>query len=92
MNMVQSLAIKFVERSEALGYKGVKRDNAALDFFVGAGAALRIVGHAEAAHVENVAVMLVAMRGFGELKRIRDEVVAEAKIIELAAEKEAAAA
>jgi len=34
--IVQVLAKRFLERSEALGYKGKKADNAALDYFCGA--------------------------------------------------------
>jgi len=91
MNMVQTIACKFVERSEALGYKGVKRDIAALDFFVGAASALRSAGHPESEHVGSVAVMIIATRGYVEVKRIAVE-AAEAAIKELAAEKEANAA
>lgn len=61
---VRTLAAKMIERATALGYKGKKADNAALDFFLGGYAIAEAFGDKELAeHISRVAVMLVAVRG-----------------------------
>ena len=69
--ITKNLAAKFIERADALGYKGKKRDDAALDFFVGAGAVAAETGNAELAmHLTRVVVMIISVRGFFGVKEL----------------------
>jgi hypothetical protein len=47
--IIKAICHGFVERAEALNLKGKKRDDAAMDYFVGANRALVAMGHAEEA-------------------------------------------
>lgn len=91
-NIVQSLALGFEERAWALGLKGKARDRAALDYFVGAAAALRFMSQdhsltehargialARAEHVERWACMVLTVRGFSEVKLVADRIHADRK-------------
>jgi hypothetical protein len=60
MTIAKTIAEKFIERSEALGYKGKQRDKAALDFFCGAAAALDEDGGSKLGGV----IMLISIRGY----------------------------
>lgn len=73
MNTIQTLCVNFVERAEYLNLKGKKRDEAAIEFLVGAASALQITNHAEANHVLTCVAMAICPRGYGEVKRIADE-------------------
>lgn len=64
-----AFALLFIQRADALGYKGVKRDNAALDFYCGAATALAAttgdtVARARSNMLEKQARMLVSVRGY----------------------------
>jgi hypothetical protein len=54
---------------DALQLKGTRRDNEALSYLCGFTAALEATGHPDKAHLERVLVMLIATRGFAEVKR-----------------------
>ena len=73
MNMLQQLCTKFVERSEALGLKGKKREDACFEFMCGAATALQAVGHPEADHVTKIVAMLISVRGYGEVVNIANK-------------------
>jgi hypothetical protein len=66
-DIIKRLASQFILRSEALDYKGKKRDAAVLDFFVGAANALDIIEHPEAHRVKAVC-MILSVRGYAEVK------------------------
>lgn len=70
MNMLQKLCTKFVERSEALGLKGKKREEACFEFMCGAATALQVAEHPEAEHVTNVVAMIISVRGYLEVAMI----------------------
>lgn len=74
MTRITRLARAFRDRSEAIGLKGKKRDDAALEFFLGAAMGLHIEGHEDASqHVLRVASWLIATRGYSEIERICKE-------------------
>jgi hypothetical protein len=61
----QIVAQRFIERAQALGLKGKKRDEAALDFFTGAAAGAEIAGDKDLAkHLGILCALVVAVRGF----------------------------
>lgn len=63
--VVVELAKSFIERSEALGYKGKKRDDAALDYFCGAAKTAQFLGNESLyQHLSVVVVTIVSVRGF----------------------------
>lgn len=63
--LTKALAQKFIERSEALGLKGKKRDDAALDFWCGAASALELSGRKlDADTLGRQAALIVAVRGY----------------------------
>jgi hypothetical protein len=76
MSRIQPIAAKCVERAAALHLKGKRRDDAALDFFVGAAAGAELAGDtALAPHIGMTAAMLVSVRGYlaiAELPREKD--------------------
>ncbi|NVO13873.1 MAG: hypothetical protein HXX10_07540 [Rhodoplanes sp.] len=68
---VKAVAAAFVERAEALGLKGVKRDTAALDFFCGAATLAELSGNAEASRALSLAAsLLVSVRGYMAVKQL----------------------
>lgn len=50
--MLQQLSVKWMERRDALQYKGKAADRAVLEYFVGAALALELAGHPSAKHVQ----------------------------------------
>jgi folate-dependent phosphoribosylglycinamide formyltransferase PurN len=62
--ITQRLAEQFIERVDALGYKGKRRDDAALDFFCGAASAAEALDPGLTAHLTRVVVHLIAIRGY----------------------------
>lgn len=68
MDIAKHVAKKFIERSEALGYKGRKRDDAALDFVCGAAAPFA-PSSAEYAAI-TVLILMVSTRGYMGLTEI----------------------
>jgi len=61
----------FASRAKALGYKGLRADVAALDYFLGLTMGARLAGDkAMGDHFERVAVLIIATRGMGEVRRI----------------------
>lgn len=80
----QTVMKDFVRRSQALGYKGKKRNDAAIDFLAGAIAALEALkanrGNQTVAELSNhlcaVTAMLIAPRGYAEVERMAEGVAA----------------
>ena len=70
---VKKLAGLFIERCAHLGYSGKKRDQLALEFFVGASTALTGINHPDGQCVLNVTAMLIATRGYGEVVRLASD-------------------
>lgn len=74
----RAIFAQFVSRSTAQGYKGKARDKAALEFVLGACAALTASGQTkEADHLELVAALLIATRGYSELATLASKPYAE---------------
>jgi hypothetical protein len=67
---IKALAKSFIERSTELGYKGKKRDSAALDYFIGAAKLLEIDGDEEAANYLGRLAWLISIRGYKEVEEI----------------------
>lgn len=68
------IALAFKARAEMLGYKGKKRDDAALDYITGAMVGLYLAGKpVEADHLGVVAAMVIAPRGFREVERMAED-------------------
>ena len=58
----RELAKRFIARAEALSWKGKKRDNAAVEYFVGATHGADLAGDtALAGHLRTLAVLVVAV-------------------------------
>ena len=71
--MLKILCKQFVARAEHLGMKGKARDNAAIEFFAGALAALDAINHADVNHVATVTQLVICTRGYSEVKRIAEK-------------------
>lgn len=66
-----NLAQHIIERAEALGLKGKKGDDMALDYIIGAAVGARIAGNEKiAGHFACVAAMIISVRGYSEFERI----------------------
>lgn len=72
MTMLKTLCKAFVQRADHQNLKGKKRDDMALEFMVGAYAALAAAKHPEAEHVGAVVAMVICTRGFSEVKKIAE--------------------
>ncbi len=72
--ITRELARNFVERSEALGLQGKKRDDAALDYVCGAATAYQII-HEDALvrHLSTVAALVVSVRGYFGIRQILEQ-------------------
>lgn len=70
--MRKTLALTWMARQDALGYKGKAADRACLEFWLGAWTALDAIKHPEAGNIGNIAGLLIAIRGAKECKRIAD--------------------
>lgn len=70
-DLLKELCLGFITRSRGLSYRGKKRDDAAMDYLVGAAMALREVGLAEESDfiARNVA-LVISVRGYEEVERI----------------------
>lgn len=69
-SLLIGLSRQFVRRSEALGLKGKKRDEAAMDFFCGAFAALEAMKHGvEASNLATVIALVLSTRGYSEVEK-----------------------
>lgn len=74
--IVTGLAQRFIERAEALGYKGKARDKAALDYFVGAATLADLqANHALAQHLGTVSALIVSVRGYFGVRELAAEKV-----------------
>lgn len=79
MTTLEKVCIAFVNRAEALGMKGVKRDEAALHYLLGAYAALEATEQkADANHIGAVCAMVISTRGYSEVHRIAQHALKEA--------------
>lgn len=76
--MLKHLCKTFVRRAEAQGMKGRKRDEAMIEFMVGAWAALHEAGHPQSDHINVVLSMVLTVRGYAECLRIANASDAEA--------------
>jgi hypothetical protein len=67
---ILNLCLGFQERVMALGYKGKKRDNAAVDYFVGAAQVASTLG-SNIAHkaIGNFTAFAVAIHGYAAIER-----------------------
>lgn len=78
-NMLLTLCRRFVERSDALGYKGVKQHNALMDYMAGAYVALDAAGaKKDADHIGAVSAMIFSTRGMTEVRVMLAKADAEA--------------
>lgn len=69
--LLKKLCASFVARSEAHGYRGKKRDEAALNYLIGAAMGLEMAGLAEqSAVIGSALVYLVSVRGYEEVERL----------------------
>jgi hypothetical protein len=67
-DVVKNIAKRFVGRVKECGFKGKKRDELALEFFVGAAACAEGQGNEELTqHILRIA-MLVSVRGYSEVE------------------------
>ena len=63
--LARALARSFIKRAEALGYKGKKRDDAALDYFCGAAVLASESGNASlATHLGALCALTISVYGF----------------------------
>jgi len=68
---VRKLAIMFIERSESLGLKGKRRDDAALEYFCGAYAIATVQEDAPLAeHLGRTMTMMVSVRGYFAVREL----------------------
>jgi hypothetical protein len=68
------IAQRFIERAEALNLKGKKRDDAALDYFVGAVAGAEMAGDTKLAeHLGVIAAMMISVRGYFAVREIAEK-------------------
>ena len=71
---LRALCRRCVERSEALGYRGKRRDDFTMDYFAAAAVTAELTGDKEFFnHINLVGVMLISVRGFAEVKKIAEE-------------------
>lgn len=70
--LARGIASAFIERSKALEYKGKKRDNAALDYFIGAAKCLELTGDEETASYLGRLAWLISVRGYSEVETIAE--------------------
>lgn len=71
VELARTLARRFIERAEELGYKGKKRDDAALDYFVGAAVLAELQGNKLLyEHLGRVALFVIAVRGYFGVKEL----------------------
>ncbi len=65
------IASACVERAEALGYRGKRRDAFALDYFVGAHAGCTAAGNPDlASHIGAITAYVIAVRGFAYVEEL----------------------
>ncbi len=70
---VKRIASYFIERSNALDLKGVKRDDAALNFFLGAATGAYVCcNYPLGDHLNIVSAMVITTRGFKGVKSLLD--------------------
>jgi hypothetical protein len=67
---LREVCAQFVGRAEALGYKGRRRDQAAIDFLCGVSCGARLAGDTKMSdHILMVIATTIATRGYGEVVR-----------------------
>lgn len=72
---VRWICQQFVERSEALGYKGKRRDDAAIDYMVGAAQGCIAAGEKDVGEsIGRIVYMSVSTRGYKEIQRLAAQV------------------
>ena len=71
INMVDRLAIAAVEQLDTL--TGKKREDANIAFWCGAASAMHELGHPRTEHVNRVIALVIATRGYAEVKNIADK-------------------
>lgn len=71
--ITREIALKFIERAQLLDLRGKRRDEAAVDFFCGAGVALMAAGkETEAKTVALVGQLVVAVQGWGGVRKLAE--------------------
>lgn len=69
------LARGFIERATELGYKGKKRDDAAMDYFTGATYAAQLAGDEDLRnYLVRMMALLISTRGYSEIVAMSKEV------------------
>lgn len=69
--IMRAIAQQFAERAKALGYKGKRADNAALDYVLGAASGARLAGNEEMAQwLERWAAMAISVRGMFAIREV----------------------
>lgn len=72
--ILQALARKFIGRADGLGYRGKKRDDAALDFFCGAAVAPDAAERGDLSqHIHTVNALVIATRGYVAVRELAAE-------------------
>lgn len=71
VGIARNLAKAFIKRATELGYKGKKRDDAALNYFVGAAVLAELQGNNILyQHLGRLAGFLIAIHGYAAVKDI----------------------
>lgn len=68
-DLMQKLSATMVERAQALNLPKRQLNDATMHFFIGATAAFVHAGHPSSDHIGMVAAMILAPRGYDEVKR-----------------------
>lgn len=76
MSVLKVLCQGFKDRAEGRELKGKRRDDAAIDYFVGAVRALQVIENEHARHVETWLVLVLSVRGF---RAVEDVIALEEK-------------
>ena len=69
---IRAMARLFIERAERFGWKGKKRDDLALEFFIGGAKAAEAVSQPLYGHLGNI-IFLVGVRGYSEVLELAKE-------------------
>jgi hypothetical protein len=70
----KTISARFIERADALQLRGKRRDDAALDYFVGAAAGAELAGNINLGkHLGTVALLIVSIRGYKAVEEMAKE-------------------
>ena len=68
--IMREIAMRCVERCDALKYRGKRADDFAIDFYCGACIGLRAADNAAAGFIETYIAMVICVRGMFEVRRL----------------------